>query len=146
MELTPSHQDLPTNSAQEHGVDGITHKRTRKPTKRYIDESSNLSLKKCKKRKQPSLISKVKMSTVRHVKSQKEINMGTEMTSIPSQDPSMTSTPVGATTPLRSPNSSIPSTPRRGVPNTTPVGIDESRNPKELTEQEVKVRTRKEIL
>lgn len=73
-------------------------------------------------------------------------DMGTEMTPIPSQEPSMTSTPVGATTPLRSPNSSVPSTPRRGVPNTTPVGIDESRNPKELTEQEVKLRTRKEIL
>ncbi|KAI3737592.1 hypothetical protein L2E82_27600 [Cichorium intybus] len=63
-------------------------------------------------------------------------DMGTEMTS----------TPVGATTPLRTTNSSIPSTPRRGVPNTTPVGIDESRNPKELTEQEVKLRMRKELL
>ncbi|CAH1448627.1 unnamed protein product [Lactuca virosa] len=75
-------------------------------------------------------------------------DMGTEMTPIPSQEPSMTSTPVGATTPLRSPNSSIPSTPRRGrgVPNSTPVEHDESRNPKELTEQEVKLRTRKEIL
>ncbi|KAL4563444.1 hypothetical protein LXL04_027486 [Taraxacum kok-saghyz] len=71
-------------------------------------------------------------------------DIGTEMTPIPSQEPSMTSTPVGATTPLRSPNSSIPSTPRRaGPPNSTPVDHDESR---ELTEQEVKLRTRKEIL
>ncbi|KAI7734003.1 hypothetical protein M8C21_003754 [Ambrosia artemisiifolia] len=76
-------------------------------------------------------------------------DMGTEMTPIPSHEPSMTSTPVGATTPLRSPNSSIPSTPRRGGPTSTPVQhmvSDDSRNPKELTEQEVKLRTRKEIL
>ncbi|KAI3824544.1 hypothetical protein L1987_06007 [Smallanthus sonchifolius] len=76
-------------------------------------------------------------------------DMGTEMTPIPSQEPSMTSTPVGATTPLRSPNSSIPSTPRRGGPTSTPIQhmvSDDSRNPKELTEQEVKLRTRKEIL
>ncbi|KAI3512122.1 hypothetical protein L1887_19323 [Cichorium endivia] len=73
MELIPFHQDLPINSTQEHGVDGITHKRSRKPTKRYIDESSNLSLKNSKKRKEPSSISKVKMSTVRRVKSQNEV-------------------------------------------------------------------------
>ncbi|KAJ0693366.1 putative remorin [Helianthus annuus] len=73
-------------------------------------------------------------------------DMGTEMTPIPSHEPSMTSTPVGATTPLRSPNSSLPSTPRRGGPTSTPIQHDDSRNPKELTEQEVKLRTRKEIL
>ncbi|KAL7617871.1 uncharacterized protein LOC111915216 [Lactuca sativa] len=73
MELTPFRQDLITNSAQEHGVGGITHKRSRKPTKRYIDESSNLTLKNCKKRKEPSSMSKVKMSTVRRVKSQNEV-------------------------------------------------------------------------
>ncbi|KAI3680887.1 hypothetical protein L6452_35666 [Arctium lappa] len=75
-------------------------------------------------------------------------DMGTEMTPIPSQEPSMTSTPVGATTPLRSPNSSIPSTPR-GAPSSTPfehTANDDTRSPKELTEQEMKVRTRKEIL
>ncbi|XP_076957079.1 uncharacterized protein LOC143632442 [Bidens hawaiensis] len=75
-------------------------------------------------------------------------DMGIEMTPIPSQEPSMTSTPMGSTTPLRSPNSSIPSTPRGG-PTTTPVQHtvgDCSVNPKELTEQEVKLRTRKEIL
>ncbi|GKB58903.1 remorin [Tanacetum coccineum] len=70
-------------------------------------------------------------------------DMGTEMTPIPSQEPSTTSTPIGATTPLRSPVSSMPSTPRRGGPTSTP--IDQS-NPKELTAQEVKLRTRKEIL
>ncbi|KAI3741592.1 hypothetical protein L1987_59266 [Smallanthus sonchifolius] len=76
-------------------------------------------------------------------------DMGTEMTPTPSQEPSMTSTPAGATTPLRSPNSSIPSTPRRGGPTSTPIqhsDNDDSHNPKELTEQEVKLRTRKEIL
>ncbi|XP_024993075.1 uncharacterized protein LOC112526879 [Cynara cardunculus var. scolymus] len=75
-------------------------------------------------------------------------DMGTEMTPIPSQEPSMTSTPVGATTPLRSPNSSIPSTPR-GAPTSTPfeyTANNDTRSPKELTEQEMKVRTRKEIL
>ncbi|KAK1422770.1 hypothetical protein QVD17_18056 [Tagetes erecta] len=76
-------------------------------------------------------------------------DMGTEMTPIPSQEPSTTSTPLGATTPLRSPNSSIPSTPRRAGPTTTPmqhIANDDSRNTKELTDQEVKLKTRKEIL
>ncbi|KAK9055962.1 hypothetical protein SSX86_027049 [Deinandra increscens subsp. villosa] len=76
-------------------------------------------------------------------------DMGTEMTPIPSQEPSMTSTPVGATTPLRSPSSSVPSTPRRGGSTSTPIQHtfnDKLQNPKELTEQEVKLRTRKEIL
>ncbi|KAI7738565.1 hypothetical protein M8C21_015843, partial [Ambrosia artemisiifolia] len=75
-------------------------------------------------------------------------DMGTEMTPIPSQEPSMTSTPVGATTPLRSPSSSIPSSPRRGGPASAPMqhSDDVSQKPIELTEQEVKLRTRKEIL
>ncbi|KAG9158024.1 hypothetical protein Leryth_000190 [Lithospermum erythrorhizon] len=41
-------------------------------------------------------------------------DMGTEMTPIPSQEPSRTASPLGSTTPMRSPTSSIPSTPRRG--------------------------------
>ncbi|XP_076905625.1 uncharacterized protein LOC143561417 [Bidens hawaiensis] len=69
-------------------------------------------------------------------------DMGTEMTPIPSQEPSMTSTPVGATTPLRSPNSSIPSSPKIGGPTVN----ENSQSPKKLTEEEVKLRTRKEIL
>ncbi|XP_071715242.1 uncharacterized protein [Rutidosis leptorrhynchoides] len=75
-------------------------------------------------------------------------DMGTEMTPIPSQEPSMTSSPVGATTPIFSPNSSMPSTPRR-EPTSTPIEHtvnDSSRDPKNLTEQELKLRTRKEIL
>lgn len=79
-------------------------------------------------------------------------DMGTEMTPIPSQEPSRTATPVGATTPLRSPTSSLPSTPRRaGAPAPTPAEHttdDESRdyNNKELSEEELKLKTRKEIV
>ncbi|XP_021640661.2 uncharacterized protein LOC110635579 isoform X2 [Hevea brasiliensis] len=81
-------------------------------------------------------------------------DMGTEMTPVTSQEPSRTATPVGATTPLRSPTSSIPSTPRRGAPAPTPMehGTDDDtqnipeNGRKELTEQEMKLRTRKEIV
>ncbi|KAL3360911.1 hypothetical protein AABB24_014039 [Solanum stoloniferum] len=81
-------------------------------------------------------------------------DMGTEMTPIPSQEPSRTATPVGATTPLRSPTSSIPSTPRRGEPAPTPTEnyIDNAsqtsteNNKRELSEEELKMKTRKEIV
>ncbi|KAE7996149.1 hypothetical protein FH972_000896 [Carpinus fangiana] len=81
-------------------------------------------------------------------------DMGTEMTPVPSQEPSRTATPVGATTPLRSPTSSIPSTPRRGAPASTPVENttdDESqirteKSKKELSEEELKLKTRREIV
>ncbi|KAK4349413.1 hypothetical protein RND71_032168 [Anisodus tanguticus] len=81
-------------------------------------------------------------------------DMGTEMTPIPSQEPSRTATPVGATTPLRSPTSSIPSTPHRGEPAPTPTEnyIDNAsqtsteNNRRELTEEELKMKTRKEIV
>ncbi|KAK1557924.1 hypothetical protein Q3G72_034260 [Acer saccharum] len=81
-------------------------------------------------------------------------DMGTEMTPVASQEPSRTATPVGATTPLRSPTSSVPSTPRRGAPASTPVDHttdDESQHPVEnsrrnLSEQEMKEKTRKEIV
>ncbi|XAR72509.1 hypothetical protein NMG60_11019176 [Bertholletia excelsa] len=81
-------------------------------------------------------------------------DMGTEMTPIPSQEPSRSATPVGATTPLRSPTSSIPSTPRRGAPAPTPNGQatdDElqtamENSKMELSEQELKQKTRKEIV
>ncbi|GKV36897.1 hypothetical protein SLEP1_g44982 [Rubroshorea leprosula] len=76
-------------------------------------------------------------------------DMGTEMTPVTSQEPSRTATPVGATTPIRSPTSSIPSTPRGGLPPTP--FCDESQHPtdngkKELSEQELKLKTRKEIV
>ncbi|RAL49784.1 hypothetical protein DM860_002075 [Cuscuta australis] len=84
-------------------------------------------------------------------------DMGTEMTPIPSQEPSRTATPTGATTPLRSPTSSIPSTPRRsGEESKTVVDLhaidqrhDDSQGEncnRELSEQELKLKTRKEIV
>lgn len=81
-------------------------------------------------------------------------DMGTEMTPIPSQEPSRTATPAGATTPQRSPTSSVPSTPRRGAPPPTPNGKttdDESHQAtqnlkRELSKEELKIKTRKEIV
>lgn len=81
-------------------------------------------------------------------------DMGTEMTPIPSQEPSRSVTPVSATTPLRSPTSSIPSTPRRGEPTPTPtehsVGNSTQRTAEtgknDLSEQEMKLKTRREIV
>ncbi|CDP05668.1 unnamed protein product [Coffea canephora] len=90
------------------------------------------------------------VSTVRSVSMR---DMGTEMTPIPSQEPSRTATPTGAT-PLRSPTSSIPSTPRRGEPAPTPTehpnddasqhSTGNGRN--EMSEQELKLKTRREIV
>ncbi|XP_021660758.2 uncharacterized protein LOC110650213 isoform X1 [Hevea brasiliensis] len=79
-------------------------------------------------------------------------DMGTEMTPVTSQEPSRTATPVGATTPLRSPTSSIPSTPWRGEPTPMEHGTDDDtqntpeNGKKELTEQEIKLKTRREIV
>ncbi|KAM1401958.1 hypothetical protein ACFX2I_010773 [Malus domestica] len=70
-------------------------------------------------------------------------DMGTEMTPIASQEPSRTGTPVGATTPIRSPNDSSPSTPSRAAPTSSP--IDQNTN-KELSEKELQLKTRKEIM
>ncbi|KAL3616862.1 hypothetical protein CASFOL_039256 [Castilleja foliolosa] len=79
-------------------------------------------------------------------------DMGTEMTPIPSQEPSRSVTPVSSTTPLRSPTSSMPSTPRRAEPAPTPTdpfsqqqSTTES-GKRELSEQEVKLKTRREIM
>ncbi|KAM4101265.1 hypothetical protein ACJW30_05G130800 [Castanea mollissima] len=81
-------------------------------------------------------------------------DMGTEMTPATSLEPSRTATPVGATTPHRSPTSSIPSTPRGGALAPTPKEHntdEESQNPtertkKELSEEELKLKTRREIV
>ncbi|CAH2034485.1 unnamed protein product [Thlaspi arvense] len=74
-------------------------------------------------------------------------DMGTEMTPIPSQEPSRSVTPVGATTPLRSPASSLPSTPRGGQQEESCLSQDPSRNTgRELSEEEMKARTRREIV
>ncbi|KAK6917132.1 Remorin, C-terminal [Dillenia turbinata] len=78
-------------------------------------------------------------------------DMGTEMTPATSLEPSRTATPVGSTTPLRSPTSSMPSTPRRGAPAPTPTTDEDSQcskesSKKESTEQELKLKTRREIV
>ncbi|XP_077246377.1 remorin family protein isoform X2 [Tasmannia lanceolata] len=75
-------------------------------------------------------------------------DMGTEMTPVASQEPSRTGTPVRATTPMRSPSSSRPSTPGRVAPTSSPV---ESANcqvdpNKELSEKELQLKTRREIM
>lgn len=80
-------------------------------------------------------------------------DMGTEMTPLPSQEPSQTTTPVGSATPIRSPTSSMPSTPRRGAPAPTPLGYTTDEDPqfrnensrKQLSEEEMKIKTRREI-
>lgn len=80
-------------------------------------------------------------------------DVGTEMTPIPSQDPSRTGTPLGATTPSLSPMSSMPSTPKRGAPTSTPAdattdgetGLKEKACKTELSEKELQIKTRKEI-
>ncbi|KAF1001832.1 hypothetical protein AG4045_013873 [Apium graveolens] len=81
-------------------------------------------------------------------------DIGTEMTPIPSQEPSRTATPVGATTPLRSPAvSSLSSTPR--VPSTsrpaeysTDFDLKSPAEPgsREWSTQELRIKTRKEIV
>ncbi|CAN6975220.1 hypothetical protein IGI04_036551 [Brassica rapa subsp. trilocularis] len=74
-------------------------------------------------------------------------DMGTEMTPIPSQEPSRSVTPVDATTPLRSPSSSLPSTPRGGKQVESSVSQDPSKNTRrDLSEEEMKARTRREIV
>ncbi|KAI3677137.1 hypothetical protein L1987_86758 [Smallanthus sonchifolius] len=76
LELTQFCKDGPrsTSPAQDHVDSGaITHKRSRKPTKRYIDESSVLSLKNSKKRREASSGCKGRPSGVRPVKSQHEV-------------------------------------------------------------------------
>lgn len=81
MELTPFCQDSHTSSPQDDRVGVVTQKRSRKPTKRYIDESSMLSLKNCKKKKEASSMPKVKISGVRRVKSQNEVESKEKMSS-----------------------------------------------------------------
>lgn len=79
-------------------------------------------------------------------------DMGTEMTPIPSQEPSRSVTPVSSTTPLRSPTSSVPSTPRRGGPGPIPMDVsntlagDDDGTKRELSEQELKLKARREIV
>ncbi|XP_062172894.1 uncharacterized protein LOC133878360 isoform X3 [Alnus glutinosa] len=76
-------------------------------------------------------------------------DMGTEMTPIASQEPSRTGTPVRATTPIRSPTSSRPSTPARAAIASSPSDprndhLDPNKN--ELSEKELQMKTRREIM
>ncbi|KAJ4710322.1 Remorin family protein [Melia azedarach] len=75
-------------------------------------------------------------------------DMGTEMTPIASQEPSRTGTPVQATTPIRSPSSSRPSTPGRTAPAPSPTILPDDRVDlkKELSEKELQMKTRREIM
>ncbi|XP_076928574.1 uncharacterized protein LOC143592567 [Bidens hawaiensis] len=77
-------------------------------------------------------------------------DMGTEMTPIASQEPSRTGTPVRATTPSRSASSSRSATPERTGPVSTSTNVsnprlETSRN-KELSEKELQLKTRREII
>ncbi|XP_076893398.1 uncharacterized protein LOC143545373 [Bidens hawaiensis] len=73
--LPPHFSQNESEAVEDHGTDvgEITHKRSRKPTKRYIDESSILSLNNFKKRREASSGSKLKLSGARRVKSQTEV-------------------------------------------------------------------------
>ncbi|XP_022154297.1 uncharacterized protein LOC111021589 isoform X2 [Momordica charantia] len=76
-------------------------------------------------------------------------DMGTEMTPIASQEPSRTGTPVRATTPMRSPTSSVPSTPGRAAPTsslTLTTAADRVDSNTELSEKEIQLKTRREIM
>lgn len=75
-------------------------------------------------------------------------DMGTEMTPIASQEPSRTGTPVRATTPILSPTSSRPSTPGRAAPTSSPSNpLNDHQNlNEELSEKELQMKTRREIM
>ncbi|GAB2282468.1 hypothetical protein Dimus_017011 [Dionaea muscipula] len=76
-------------------------------------------------------------------------DMGTEMTPIASQEPSRIGTPVKDMSPIRSPISSRPSSPKRVPP---PVAVLDpainllDMNREELSQKEIQMRTRKEIM
>lgn len=80
-------------------------------------------------------------------------DVGTEMTPIPSQEPSRTGTPLGSMTPTRSPNCSIPSTPVGGRSTALPGEDNTDDGPyfnriggtNELSDNEMRLKTRKEI-
>ncbi|XP_020275773.1 uncharacterized protein LOC109850222 isoform X2 [Asparagus officinalis] len=71
-------------------------------------------------------------------------DIGTEMTPVPSQEPSRTTTPMESTTPTKTPISSTPSTPRNGAKFHKNVCQDKG-GKHELSERELKLKTRREI-
>ncbi|CAN6875829.1 unnamed protein product [Brassica oleracea var. botrytis] len=68
-------------------------------------------------------------------------DMGTEMTPIASQEPSRNGTPIRATTPIRSPITSEPSSPGRRQASSA-----SQMSNKELSEKELQMKTRREIM
>lgn len=107
-----------------------------------VTHTSSIAIQPCN---EPEAISTVQSVSVRDV--------GTEMTPIPSQDPSRTGTPLGSMTPSRSPNCSIPSTPVGGR-STTSIGEDNADDgpyfsrkggANEMSEDEIRLKARKEI-
>ncbi|KAE8719994.1 Remorin family protein isoform 2 [Hibiscus syriacus] len=79
-------------------------------------------------------------------------DMGTEMTPATSPEPSRTSTPAGAATPLRTPTSSVWSTSHRGTSTPLNHTMDSESHhrfdngKRELSEQDMKLKTRREIV
>lgn len=132
-----------TISGQENGVDTLVDRCAQGTDLKEVDQRE-LS---CTK------ISTQDSAVVPVVRSVCMRDMGTEMTPVTSLEPSRTATPVDATTPLRSPTSSIPSTPQRRAqaPTTTDhCSNDDTQHATgngkiELTEQELKLKTRREI-
>ncbi|KAJ6965923.1 hypothetical protein NC652_003719 [Populus alba x Populus x berolinensis] len=132
-----------TISGQENGVDTLVDRCAQSTDLKEVDQRE-LS---CTK------ISTQDSAVVPVVRSVCMRDMGTEMTPVTSLEPSRTATPVDATTPLRSPTSSIPSTPQRRAPALTTTdhcSNDDTQHATgngkiELTEQELKLKTRREI-
>ncbi|KAJ1392433.1 Remorin, C-terminal [Sesbania bispinosa] len=132
-----------------HSVSGQAHGRVPVaesfPQSKDLKEVNELSLSCSRSTDNPTVIPGIRSVAMR--------DMGTEMTPVPSQEPSQTATPVGSVTPIRSPNSSMPSTPRRGAPAPTPLDntTDEDsvsrveNSKKQLSEEEMKIKTRREI-
>ncbi|XP_021713813.1 caldesmon-like isoform X1 [Chenopodium quinoa] len=76
-------------------------------------------------------------------------DMGTEMTPIASQEPSRTGTPVKVKSPMHSPTSSRSSTPKRAnlsAAQTSMINGSLNQQRKELSEKEMQMKTRKEIM
>ncbi|XP_010680149.2 uncharacterized protein LOC104895366 isoform X2 [Beta vulgaris subsp. vulgaris] len=76
-------------------------------------------------------------------------DMGTEMTPIASQEPSRTGTPVKVKSPMHSPTSSRSSTPKRAhlsAAQTIMINDNLNLHRKELSEKEMQMKTRKEIM
>ncbi|CAM0902869.1 unnamed protein product [Alopecurus aequalis] len=105
-----------------------------------VTHTSSVAIKPCN---EPEVISTIQSVSVRDV--------GTEMTPIPSQDPSRTGTPLGSMTPSRSPNCSLPSTP---VGGRSSIGEDNGDDgpyfnrkggTNEMSEDEIRLKARKEI-